>query len=43
MSPERLFESYKMFGEDPFIAAKDATVNFSAWEYAKERSKQIAS
>ena len=33
-----LYQSYKMFGEDPFIVAKDgsAPVHFSAWDYAKE-------
>ena len=36
-----LYEFYVCFGEDPFIVAvdeADKTVDFSAWDYAKDRS-----
>lgn len=38
MTARALFESYKAFGEDPFIVAPDQPgAAFSAWEYAKRR------
>lgn len=36
-----LWQSYVMFGEDPFIVAKGAeTVTFSGWDYAKARCEE---
>lgn len=40
ISADELFESYKGFGEDPFIRPASEESNFSAWDYAK---KQCAS
>ena len=43
-SPERLFDRYTSFGEDPFIVPLDASaerVEFSAWNYAKERCREL--
>ena len=38
MSAEELWDSYKSFGEDPFIQSVDvAPVRFSAWDYARGR------
>lgn len=38
MSAAELWESYRMFGEDPFIrSVRVPAVTFSAWSYAKER------
>lgn len=38
MSAAELWDSYKLFGEDPFIRSVDAPpVQFSAWEYARSR------
>ena len=40
-SATRLWESYKMFGEDPFIVAADVTpASFSAWSYASRRCEE---
>lgn len=36
-----LWQSYVMFGEDPFVVAKGAEpVHFSAWTYARERCEE---
>ncbi|GAB4040348.1 MAG: hypothetical protein Fur0014_10770 [Rubrivivax sp.] len=36
-SARALWESYMMFGDDPFVVARDAPpVHFSAWDYARE-------
>ena len=40
MKAEELYQVYIGFGEDPFIVRGD--IRFSAWDYAKERSAQIA-
>lgn len=40
MKAEELYQVYIGFGEDPFIVGGD--IPFSAWDYAKERSAQIA-
>jgi hypothetical protein len=40
MKAEDLYQVYIRFGEDPFIVGGD--IRFSAWDYAKERSAQIA-
>jgi hypothetical protein len=45
MSPDALYKYYMGFGDDPFVVPvdpKDASVRFSAWEYAKERCAVIA-
>lgn len=42
MSAASLFESYKQFGDDPFIVANDEGVEFSAWTYAEGRCREIA-
>jgi hypothetical protein len=44
MTAEELYDGYISFGEDPFIVAlDDAPIGerFSAWNYAKERSREI--
>ena len=42
MTAHELFESYTMFGEDPFIVAPDQqSAAFSAWEYAKRRCNDL--
>jgi hypothetical protein len=41
-SPAELYESYVIFGEDPFVVAEGERVDFSAWKYAKERSEVVA-
>lgn len=42
MSAEALWDSYRGFGEDPFIQTADVPpVNFSAWDYARERCKLL--
>lgn len=38
---EGLFSSYKMFGEDPWIATGDGKLHFSAWDYAERRCAEI--
>ena len=39
--PDELYDRYTDFGEDAFIKPRDPDVKFSAWGYAKERSKEI--
>jgi GTP diphosphokinase / guanosine-3',5'-bis(diphosphate) 3'-diphosphatase len=39
-SAAELYDSYVSFGEDPYIEGP-TDVDFSAWDYAKERSEQI--
>lgn len=39
-------ELYTMFGDDPFVMPidkADRSITFSAWDYAKERCKVLAS
>jgi hypothetical protein len=38
---DQLFEQYKSLGEDPFITPKDNSVSFSAWDYAREKCKEL--
>ena len=41
-SAGELYGKYTMFGEDPFIVSEDEVpVRFSAWDYAKEKCKDI--
>ena len=45
ITEEELYQSYTMFGDDPFVVAVDATdnrVEFSAWRYARERCNLVA-
>ena len=44
MTAQELNFSYTSFGEDPFIIANPATesgILFSAWDYARQRSKEL--
>lgn len=45
MSADALYEQYVAFGDDPFIVAPPGTASgvvlFSAWDYARERAKEI--
>lgn len=41
MLPEMLYQSYQMFGEDPFIISAGARLQFSAWDYASEKVREI--
>jgi hypothetical protein len=39
---ESLYRSYMQFGPDPFVVSKQVQdIEFSAWNYAKERSKAM--
>jgi hypothetical protein len=42
-SADELYTRYQHFGEDPWIAPRGdaAPVEFSAWEYAKQRCREI--
>ena len=40
MSPGDLYQSYTMFGPDPFVQPGG---KFSAWKYAKKRASEICS
>jgi hypothetical protein len=37
-----IFKQYTFFGEDPWISSNDPACNFSAWNYARERAKELA-
>jgi hypothetical protein len=44
ISADALYDGYVSFGDDPFIVVLDGTdinAKFSAWGYAKERSRVI--
>lgn len=42
MTAQSLWDSYKCFGEDPFILSVEAPrVPFSAWDYARQRCFEI--
>jgi hypothetical protein len=44
ITEQELYESYTMFGADPFVVSVDSTdepVQFSAWNYAKERCRAL--
>jgi hypothetical protein len=46
MTASELYDAYKQFGRDPFIVCvkpDDERVDFSAWTYAEERSRVVAS
>jgi hypothetical protein len=36
------FDSYRRFGEDPFILTSDKSCVFSAWKYAEQRCQELA-
>ncbi len=36
-----LYHLYVTFGEDPWISSTDSECEFSAWNYARERAKEI--
>lgn len=37
-----LFKQYTFFGEDPWVSSDDPDCKFSAWNYARERVKELA-
>jgi hypothetical protein len=43
MTADELLAHYRSFGEDPFVVGPptEAKVAFSAWDYARERTRQI--
>ena len=41
VSFKELYRGYTMFGEDPFIISVDRTCRFSAWDYAKQRCREL--
>jgi hypothetical protein len=41
MTAPELMDLYTTFGEDPFIASADPDCTFSAWEYARQRCKEL--
>jgi hypothetical protein len=46
VAEQELYESYTMFGEDPFVVpvdSADEAVHFSAWDYARERCRALTS
>ena len=36
-----LYHQYVTFGEDPWISSEDSECKFSAWNYARERVKEL--
>jgi hypothetical protein len=40
-SPDEMFAQYTGFGEDPWISSDDPNCRFSAWDYAKERCREL--
>ena len=42
ISFQELWQGYKTYGEDPFISTEDTTCKFSAWDYAKQRCREMA-
>jgi hypothetical protein len=41
MTAAKLYASYTMFGDDPWIATGGEVPSFSAWDYAKQRCDEI--
>jgi hypothetical protein len=39
---DEMFGQYTGFGEDPWISSDDPNCKFSAWDYAKERCRELA-
>jgi hypothetical protein len=42
LGAEKMFSSYKHFGEDPWIKGDDPNDRFSAWTYAWEQCQKLA-
>jgi hypothetical protein len=42
MTAEELYRHYTAFGEDPFITSEGEKVEFSAWQYAKQRCSELS-
>jgi hypothetical protein len=40
-SDAELYQMYVTFGEDPWISSQDSECKFSAWDYARERAKEL--
>ena len=36
-----LLSAYKGFGEDPWVSSSDEDCQFSAWDYAEQRCREI--
>ena len=36
-----LYQQYVTSGEDPWISSEDSECKFSAWNYARERTKEL--
>lgn len=43
MSAGDLYVSYTQFGKDPFIVGAEQLTPFSAWDYAKQRCRELCS
>jgi hypothetical protein len=44
MNASQLYKQYLTFGDDPFILGPEQSeINFSAWEYARERCEALCS
>ncbi len=41
MIAAELYESYTLFGDDPFIVGEDDECRFSAWHYARQRCEAL--
>lgn len=41
MTPEKLYAWYKGMGDDPFILPARGANNFSAWDYAKNKCREL--
>ena len=41
MTAEELLESYKLYGEDPFVVPDRGKKKFSGWDYAAVRCREI--
>ncbi len=41
MTEQRLWELYTLFGEDPFIVTADSDCSFCAWDYARQRCREL--
>ena len=41
MTADELYQNYTSFGRDPFIISGDGSCQFSAWDYAARRCREI--
>lgn len=39
---DEMFKQYTGFGEDPWVSSDDPECKFSAWEYARARTRELA-